>query len=118
MRCVSAANGRRPWKAAREVRGCCGTWIRGWKRIWLADAADVQRILQLRYSDGGRTQPLGNHRAPRSPGDAADEPVARAAVDPLLDDRRHANGRWLAVVRTGRHAADFWRGATVRGGGS
>src|SRR5580704_513635 len=118
MRCVFAANGRRHWKTARKVRGCYGTWMRGWKRIWLADAPGVQRIKQLRYSDGGCTQPLGNHRASRTPCDAADEPVARAALDPLLDDRRHADGRWLAVVRTGRHAAALRRGATVRCGGN
>src|ERR1700733_3185891 len=121
MRCVSAANGRRRWKVARRVRGCFGTWIRAWKRIWQvdeADAPDVFGITRLRYRDGCRTQPLGNHRAPRSPGDAADEPVARAAVDPVLDDRSYADGRWLAVVRAWRHAAAVWRAAEICGSGS
>src|SRR5580704_11215535 len=121
MRCASAANGRRRSKVARRVRGCFGTWIRAWKRIWQADEADapdVFGITILRYRDGCRTQPLGNHRAPRSPSDAADEPVARAAVDPVLDDCGHADGRWLAVVRAGWHAADLWRAAAICRGGS
>src|SRR5580693_9157725 len=121
MRCASVANGRRRWKVARRVRGCFGSWTRVWKRIWQADAAyapDVFGITRLRYRDGCRTQPLGNHRAPRSPGDAADEPVARAAMDPVLDDCSHADGRWLAVVRAGRHAPDLWRAAAICRGGS
>ena len=60
---------------------------------------------------------LGIHRAPRSPLDAADEPLARPALDSLLDDRRHAHGRRVAVVRTGRDAADFRRAAAFRRSG-
>src|ERR1700724_176659 len=118
MRCGSAANGLRRWKTKRRARECFGNWTPDWKRIWQVDRADVQRITRMRYRDGCRTQPLGLHRAPRSPGDAADEPLARAAMDPVLDDCGHAHGRWLAVVRARRHAADLWRAAAVRSGGS
>src|SRR5437773_212279 len=59
--------------------------------------------------NGSRTQPLGIHRPARSPADAADEPLARAALDPHLDDRRDAHGRWLDLVRPGADAARLWR---------
>src|SRR5207245_9749227 len=68
-----------------------------------------------RKSDGSRTQPLGIHRPPRSPADAADEPLARAALDPHLDDRGDAHGRWLDLVRPGADVARLRRPAAFCG---
>src|SRR5437588_1204953 len=65
--------------------------------------------------NGSRTQPLGIHRPARSPADAADEPLARAALDPHLDDRLDAHGRWLDLVRPGTGAARLRRPATFCG---
>src|SRR5438874_6173936 len=65
--------------------------------------------------NGSRTQPLGIHRSPRSPADAADEPLARAALDPHLDDRGDAHGRWLDLVRPGADVARLRRPATFCG---
>src|SRR5437667_9303890 len=62
--------------------------------------------------NGSRTQPLGIYRSPRSPADAADEPLARAAMDSHLDDRDDAHGRWLDLVWPGADAARLRRPAT------
>src|SRR5277367_5408685 len=79
----------------------------------------------MRYSDAdgmesltfGFTQPLGLYRTARLSRDAADEPLARAAMGALLDDRGHAHGRWLAVVRAGSDVAVVRRRTALRGGG-
>ena len=42
-----------------------------------------------------------------------DEPLARSALDPRLDDLRHARRRWLALVCHGSHNPAF-RWCTTR----
>src|SRR5260221_14778888 len=58
----------------------------------------------MEWRDDRHANRLGIYRATRPPLDAADEPVARAAMDSLLDDRGDGNGRRLALVRIGRDA--------------
>src|SRR6266403_2251703 len=62
------------------------------------------RIEVMEWRDDRHANRLGIYRATRPPLDAADEPVVRAAMDSLLDDRGDANGRRLALVRIGRDA--------------
>src|ERR1043166_4066826 len=64
-----------------------------------------------------RTASLGLHRTARSPRDAPDESLARATLDPLLDDRGDAHGRRLAVVHAGRGAVGSRWGTKIRGRG-
>src|SRR5271170_8348121 len=54
---------------------------------------------------------MGLHRTPRSSRNAAAQPVARAALDSLLDDCGIPRRRWLAVVRPGRDALTLRRPA-------
>src|SRR5260370_38719889 len=74
-----------------------------------------RRTGRVKNYDGSRTHCLGIYRAPRSPLDAAPEPLARPAVDPLLDDCRDAHGRRLALVRARDHPARLWRTAALLG---
>src|SRR5258705_4064134 len=71
------------------------------------------RIEVREWRDDRHANRLGIYRATRPPLDAADEPVARAAMDSLLDDRGDANGRRLALVRAGRNAHGLRRTAEV-----
>src|SRR5947208_698242 len=71
-----------------------------------ADAVGFERgdgtSLKLEQGAGERydrhTPSMGIHRTARPPLDAADEPLARATLDTLLDDRGNATGRRMAVV--------------------
>src|SRR5260370_17002429 len=74
-----------------------------------------RRTGRVKNYDGSRTHCLGIYRAPRSPLDAAPEPLARPAVDPLLDDCGDAHGRRLALVRARDHPARLWRTAALLG---
>src|SRR5712671_6290104 len=67
----------------------------------------------MEWRDDRHANRLGIYRATRPPLDAADEPVARAAMDSLLDDRGDADGRWLALVRVGRNAHGLRRTAKI-----
>src|SRR5258708_38994349 len=67
----------------------------------------------MEWRDGRHANRLGIYRATRPPLDAADEPVARSAMDSLLDDRGDANGRRLALVRAGRDAYGLRRTAKI-----
>src|SRR5258708_10122227 len=58
----------------------------------------------MEWRDDRHANRLGIYRATRPPLDAADEPVARSAMDSLLDDRGDADGRRVALVRTRRDA--------------
>src|SRR5712675_2099829 len=71
------------------------------------------RIEVMEWRDDRHANRLGIYRATRPPLDAADEPVARSAMDSLLDDRGDANGRRLALVRAGRDAYGLRRTAKV-----
>src|SRR5882724_1669714 len=73
------------------------------------------RIEVMEWRDDRHANRLGIYRATRPPLDAADEPVARSAMDTLLDDRGHTDGRWLALVRTGRDAHGLRRTAKICG---
>jgi hypothetical protein len=46
----------------------------------------------MEWRDDRHANRLGIYRATRPPLDAADEPVARSAMDSLLDDRGDADG--------------------------
>src|SRR5437879_2287756 len=65
--------------------------------------------------NGSRTQPLGIHRPARPPAAAADEPLARAGLDPHVHDRLDAHGRWLDLVWPGTDAARLRRPAAFCG---
>src|SRR5712672_3436659 len=67
----------------------------------------------MEWRDDRHANRLGIYRATRPPLDAADEPVARSAMDSLLDDRGHTDGRRLALVRAGRDAYGLRRTAKV-----
>ena len=56
-----------------------------------------------------------SHRAPGSSFDAANEPVACAALGSHLDNYRHAPGRRLDLVRARFPAARLRRPAKIRG---
>src|SRR5579864_1154521 len=43
--------------------------------------------------------------------------MARTTMDPVLDDRRDAHGRRLALVCAGHHSAALGRAAALFGGG-
>src|SRR5262245_24663880 len=66
-----------------------------------------------KVSDGSRAQSLGTYRTPRSLVDAAHEPLARAALDPHLDDHSHALGRRLGLVWTWVLIACVWRSTAI-----
>src|SRR6267142_4991909 len=72
------------------------------------------RIEVMEWRDDRHANRLGIYRATRPPLDAADEPVARAAMDSLLDDRGDADGRRVALVRTRRDAYGLRRTAKIR----
>src|SRR6266478_2258470 len=67
----------------------------------------------MEWRDDRHANRLGIYRATRPPLDAEDEPVACAAMDSLLDDRGHTDGRWLALVRAGRDAYGLRRTAKI-----
>src|SRR5712672_1792797 len=71
------------------------------------------RIEVMEWRDDRHANRLGIYRATRPPLDAADEPVARAAMDSLLDDRGDADGRRVALVRTRRDAYGLRRTAKI-----
>src|SRR6267142_1071410 len=71
------------------------------------------RIEVMEWRDDRHANRLGIYRATRPPLDAADEPVARSAMDSLLDDRGDADGRRVALVRTRRDAYGLRRTAKV-----
>src|ERR1035441_4554073 len=57
------------------------------------------------------------HHVARLQPDAARAPVAGAALDPRVDDLRHARRRWLAVVCHGDRHPTVRRSYALRGGG-
>src|SRR5712664_3498087 len=66
--------------------------------IFLIESACLFPAVWVRLGDGSRTRPLGIHRPPRSPADAPDESLARAALVSHLDDRCNAYGRRVDLV--------------------
>src|SRR6267154_5696159 len=68
----------------------------------------------MEWRDDRHANRLGIYRTTRPPLDAADEPVARSAMDSLLDDCGDADGRRLALVRIGGHVNGLRRAAKIR----
>src|SRR6266851_1334225 len=79
---------------------------------WLT-LLEYGRIEVMEWRDDRHANRLGIYRATRPPLDAADEPVARSAMDSLLDDRGDTDGRGLALVRVGRDAYGLRRAAKI-----
>ena len=64
-----------------------------------------------------RASCVGLYRDTRSPIDAAGEPLARAEMDPVVDDFSDAMRRRMVVVRAGNYFAGLWRAGAICGGG-
>lgn len=103
MRFAFARSGRLLSKAEGSASECSGTWI----------LASRQTGARWAKTYGYRTHALGTHRTARLPSYAPDEPLASTAVVSHLDDPRHPDGRWLALVWARDHVAGGWRPAKI-----
>src|SRR3989441_7253949 len=74
---------------------------------------NLRSVQLVDYRYDRRTPSLGLHRTARPPPDAPAEPLACSALDPDLDDCRHAAGRWMAVVCTRGTFAGVWWSAKI-----